>query len=142
MIFLRGKGRRGIRRGVCCPAGWPLKSPQGLVAKNRGRLAARLSNTGRDRCDDAHRDFSPIFFLTCARIAKRVELHEDLFGLVALKVGYDPGILPPRIFAVMVIMAVTTTLMSGPFLTLANRVRKNRASEIKPTPAVTGAGQD
>ena len=46
-----------------------------------------------------------------------------LVELIALNLGYDLGILPPRIFAMMVIMALFTTVMTGPLLTLAERWR-------------------
>jgi hypothetical protein len=36
--------------------------------------------------------------------------------LVVLNIGYDLGILPARIFAIMVIMAMVTTSMAGPLL--------------------------
>ena len=39
-----------------------------------------------------------------------------LMELIALNIGYDLGILPPRIFTMLVIMAVVTTLMAGPLL--------------------------
>ncbi len=41
-----------------------------------------------------------------------------LMELIALNIGYDLGILSPRIFAMLVIMALTTTMMTGPLLTL------------------------
>lgn len=40
-----------------------------------------------------------------------------LMELVVLNIGYDLGILPARIFAIMVIMALVTTSMAGPLLT-------------------------
>ncbi|MCX6904694.1 MAG: cation:proton antiporter, partial [Verrucomicrobia bacterium] len=46
-----------------------------------------------------------------------------LMELIALNVGYDLGILSPSIFAMMVIMALITTLLTGPLLTLADRLR-------------------
>lgn len=49
-----------------------------------------------------------------------------LMELVALNVGLDLGILPPRVFALMVMMAVATTLMTGPTLSLWERVAKGR----------------
>ena len=42
-----------------------------------------------------------------------------LVELIALNIGYDLGILPPQIFTMMVIMALTTTFMTGPLLNLA-----------------------
>jgi Kef-type K+ transport system membrane component KefB len=41
-----------------------------------------------------------------------------LMELIALNIGYDLGILSPRIFTMLVIMAVITTMMTGPLLTL------------------------
>lgn len=41
-----------------------------------------------------------------------------LMELIALNIGYDLGILSQRIFAMLVIMALVTTLMTGPLLTL------------------------
>ena len=43
-----------------------------------------------------------------------------LMELVVLNIGYDLGILGPEIFAIMVLMALTTTLMTGPFLNTIN----------------------
>jgi Kef-type K+ transport system membrane component KefB len=41
-----------------------------------------------------------------------------LMELIALNIGYDLGILSPRIFTMLVIMAVITTMMTGPLLTM------------------------
>ncbi len=41
-----------------------------------------------------------------------------LMELIALNIGYDLGILSPRIFTMLVIMALVTTMMTGPLLTL------------------------
>lgn len=41
-----------------------------------------------------------------------------LIELIVLNIGYDMGILPPRVFTMMVLMALTTTLMTGPLLSL------------------------
>jgi Kef-type K+ transport system membrane component KefB len=41
-----------------------------------------------------------------------------LVELIVLNLGYDLGILSPRIFTMMVIMALTTTFMTGPLLQL------------------------
>jgi len=46
-----------------------------------------------------------------------------LVELIALNIGYDLGILPPRIFSMLVLMALVTTFMTGPLLSLANRMR-------------------
>lgn len=41
-----------------------------------------------------------------------------LMELIALNIGYDLGILSPQIFTMLVIMALVTTFMTGPLLTL------------------------
>jgi Kef-type K+ transport system membrane component KefB len=42
-----------------------------------------------------------------------------LIELIVLNLGYDLGILPPKIFGMLVLMALTTTFMTGPLLSLA-----------------------
>jgi Kef-type K+ transport system membrane component KefB len=44
-----------------------------------------------------------------------------LMELIALNIGYELGILSQRIFAMLVIMAVLTTVMTGPLVTLFAR---------------------
>ncbi|MGH9364001.1 MAG: cation:proton antiporter [Thermoanaerobaculia bacterium] len=51
-----------------------------------------------------------------------------LMELIALNVGYELGILSPRIFAMMVLMALATTLATGPLLSLADALRKRAAA--------------
>ena len=46
-----------------------------------------------------------------------------LMELIALNIGYDLGILSPRIFAMLVIMALVTTAMTGPLLTWFQRLK-------------------
>jgi Kef-type K+ transport system membrane component KefB len=45
-----------------------------------------------------------------------------LVELIVLNLGYDLGILSPRIFTMLVIMALTTTFMTGPLLQLRRLV--------------------
>ncbi|HYG37687.1 MAG TPA: cation:proton antiporter, partial [Cytophagales bacterium] len=45
-----------------------------------------------------------------------------LMELVVLNIGYDLGILKPEVFAMMVLMALITTLMTGPSLNLINKI--------------------
>ncbi len=47
-----------------------------------------------------------------------------LMELIILNIGYDLGILTPKIFAMMVIMALVTTLMTNPTLNLLSRIYK------------------
>ncbi len=44
-----------------------------------------------------------------------------LMELIVLNIGYDLGILSSQIFAILVLMAITTTLMTAPLLWLARR---------------------
>ncbi|MDP1746186.1 MAG: cation:proton antiporter [Bacteroidota bacterium] len=48
-----------------------------------------------------------------------------LMELIVLNIGYDLGVLTPTIFAMMVLMALVTTFMTGPALDLINRFSKN-----------------
>jgi Kef-type K+ transport system membrane component KefB len=49
-----------------------------------------------------------------------------LMQLIVLNIGYDLGILTPEIFAMMVLMALVTTFMTGPALDLINWLMKDR----------------
>lgn len=51
-----------------------------------------------------------------------------LMELVALNVGYDLGILTSEIFAMMVLMALVTTAMTGPLLSLTLSWRRRPLS--------------
>jgi Kef-type K+ transport system membrane component KefB len=55
-----------------------------------------------------------------------------LMELIALNIGYDLGILSPRIFTMLVLMALVTTILTGPLLTLFRR--KTLASDDLPEP--------
>lgn len=58
-----------------------------------------------------------------------------LIELIVLNLGYDLGILSPRVFAMMVLMALTTTFMTGPLLKLTEFRGRGRAM----LPAEAGA---
>jgi Kef-type K+ transport system membrane component KefB len=49
-----------------------------------------------------------------------------LMELIVLNIGYDLGILSPEIFAMMVLMALATTLMTGPLLDLIEWISSRR----------------
>ncbi len=51
-----------------------------------------------------------------------------LVELIALNIGYDLGILPPRIFSMMVLMALATTFMTGALLSLASWAQERGAA--------------
>jgi Kef-type K+ transport system membrane component KefB len=53
-----------------------------------------------------------------------------LMELIVLNIGYDLGILSPEIFSIMVIMALTTTFMAGPFLNLIDYISKKKDSHL------------
>lgn len=58
-----------------------------------------------------------------------------LMELIALNIGYDLGILSPRIFTMLVIMAVITTMMTGPLLTLLGVRQPRMESGREPSAA-------
>jgi K+:H+ antiporter len=53
-----------------------------------------------------------------------------LMELVVLNIGYDLGILSGRIFAIMVLMALVTTCMTGPLLSLIELVTREERHEL------------
>jgi Kef-type K+ transport system membrane component KefB len=59
-----------------------------------------------------------------------------LMELIALNIGYDLGILSPRIFAMMVLMALVTTFMTGPLLAVCQAwSRREGAAEVPAEPS-------
>jgi len=50
-----------------------------------------------------------------------------LMELIVINIGYDLGILSARVFVMMVLMALTTTVMTGPILSLLKRWESRRA---------------
>ncbi|HLY24671.1 MAG TPA: cation:proton antiporter [bacterium] len=60
-----------------------------------------------------------------------------LVELIVLNIGYDLGILPPKIFAMLVLMALVTTFMTGPLLSLFGFLeRVQQAVRARDTQAV------
>jgi len=53
-----------------------------------------------------------------------------LMELVVLNIGYDLGVLTPEIFAMMVIMALVTTFMTGPLLDLVGWLFKEKKETV------------
>jgi len=60
-----------------------------------------------------------------------------LMELIALNIGYDLGILSQSIFTMLVIMALVTTAMTGPLLSLLNR-RQESENSMNGQPALSG----
>jgi len=56
-----------------------------------------------------------------------------LMELIALNIGYDLGVLSPKIFTILVVMALATTMLTGPLLTLFTR--QSEAPDTLPAPA-------
>jgi Kef-type K+ transport system membrane component KefB len=57
-----------------------------------------------------------------------------LMELIALNIGYEMGILSPRIFTMLVIMALATTLLTGPLLTLfGNKGKAPHGASLRTT---------
>jgi hypothetical protein len=52
-----------------------------------------------------------------------------LMELIVLNIGYDLGVLSPQIFAMLVIMALFTTIMTGPSLDFINWIFRNQKTE-------------
>ncbi len=46
-----------------------------------------------------------------------------LMQLVALNIGYEMGVLPANIFAILIIMSLVTTFMTSPILTLISKLK-------------------
>ncbi len=65
-----------------------------------------------------------------------------LVELIALNIGYDLGILPPRIFTMMVLMALGTTFMTGPLLTLAEKMKRRRTPTVLSNKGVATSGEN
>ncbi|GLU52020.1 cation/H(+) antiporter [Dyadobacter frigoris] len=61
-----------------------------------------------------------------------------LMELVVLNIGYDLGVLTPEIFAMMVIMALVTTCMTGPALDVINRYFPEKNVELPESVIETG----
>ncbi len=61
-----------------------------------------------------------------------------LMELVVLNIGYDLGVLTTEVFTMMVIMALLTTLMTGPALDLINLIFKTRSAIIPEEVQQTG----
>lgn len=53
-----------------------------------------------------------------------------LMELVVLNIGLDLGILTPEVFAMMVIMALVTTFMTSPSLSIIDRIFKKKQTEL------------
>jgi Kef-type K+ transport system membrane component KefB len=60
-----------------------------------------------------------------------------LMELIALNIGYDLGILSQRIFAMLVIMALVTTIMTGPLLALFRRKGESGVRDLPGIPKLS-----
>jgi Kef-type K+ transport system membrane component KefB len=62
-----------------------------------------------------------------------------LMELIVLNIGYDLGVLSPEIFAMLVIMALFTTVMTGPCLNIINHIFRRHPSEEFVVPKEIGS---
>jgi len=58
-----------------------------------------------------------------------------LTELIVLHVGLTAGVLTPALFLAMLVMALTTTAMTGPLLTVIERAEARRAAAVEPAVA-------
>jgi Kef-type K+ transport system membrane component KefB len=58
-----------------------------------------------------------------------------LMELIVLNIGYDLGILSQKVFAIMVLMALTTTFMTGPLLDMVEARKRRELPVASPSPA-------
>lgn len=58
-----------------------------------------------------------------------------LVELIVLNIGYDLGILSPRIFAMLVLMALVTTFMTGPLVSLVEWLKREPSPMSQPEAA-------
>ncbi|HRH39431.1 MAG TPA: cation:proton antiporter, partial [Flavobacteriales bacterium] len=63
-----------------------------------------------------------------------------LMELVVLNIGYDLGVLNAELFAIMVLMALFSTFMTGPALDLIERIFRKRMVEVPDEVSTTGPG--
>lgn len=63
-----------------------------------------------------------------------------LMELVVLNIGYDLGVLNAELFAILVLMALFSTFMTGPALDLIERIFKKPATDAAPTTVVNIPG--
>ncbi|MCI0410407.1 MAG: cation:proton antiporter, partial [Acidobacteria bacterium] len=61
-----------------------------------------------------------------------------LIELIALNVGYEMGVLSPRVFTMMVLMALITTCMTGPLLAVLKVGGRQEESRFSETHAMPG----
>lgn len=60
-----------------------------------------------------------------------------LMQLIVLNIGYDLGILSPEIFAMMVLMALVTTFMTGPALDFINYLMPEKQEVAEEAPGIS-----
>jgi len=65
-----------------------------------------------------------------------------LMQLIVLNIGYDLGVLSPEIFAMMVLMALVTTFMTGPALDLINWLIPEKPVKQEPTTVINPATEN
>ena len=54
-----------------------------------------------------------------------------LMELIVLNIGFDLGVISPKLFAMMVVMALVTTFMTGPLLELVEARKRKEALQAE-----------
>jgi hypothetical protein len=116
----RGPGARAAARDLPERAGQDVPDGTASVGKFGGSFAAaRLSGLG-------WRDAASLGILMNTR---------GLVELIVLNIGLDLRVISPRLFAMMVFMAVVTTVSTTPILQAISSYRSNRAAPANPVPS-------
>jgi Kef-type K+ transport system membrane component KefB len=58
-----------------------------------------------------------------------------MMELIVIKVGFDIGVIDGRLFTMLMVMAIVTTLMTGPLLTLFGDKPEAQGTQLETTPA-------
>ena len=61
-----------------------------------------------------------------------------LTELIALNVGLSAGVIDQRLFTILVLMALITTMATGPLITAIGRTGRDQEASLRPRPVVQG----
>jgi Kef-type K+ transport system membrane component KefB len=115
-VFFTYTGLRTNVLGLVSPSDWAWLSVIVLAAVLGKTVPVYIAGRG---CGFAHRECAVLGALMNTR---------GLTELIVLNIGYDLGFIPRKVFTMLVIMAVITTVMTGPLL----RVLLARAGYFRP----------
>ena len=104
-----------------------LETARAAASPAAPSISADAGGRGRGALENLSHPL-PRLLLQLITIVLAARLLGALMELIALNVGYELGILSPRIFAMMVLMAIATTFATAPLLSLADRWRVSSPS--------------